>query len=228
MTKRKRLAPLPTTILNGKTTNGTPTRFKRNGNGNGKGNGKDNPNFQPRMVEVKLGRPLGVDPFDEKTEKALRMMARLGATDKDMAEGVGVSEHTLNNWKKKYPKFFLSISEWKSMPNDLVKRSLYERAIGYTCKETKLFNHYGTIISVEVDKEYPPDTAAAHIFLKNRDRANWKDKWPEDDVDSPTYKLAQFLQKLTESQLERVLQSVIMIAKEDGSFIKQLATGEKE
>ena len=55
-------------------------------------------------------------------------------------------------------------------------KSLYNRACGYSHKEVVLHQYQGDIIQTEVTKQYPPDTAAAFIWLKNRRGANWRDK----------------------------------------------------
>ena len=98
----------------------------------------------------------------------------MGATDAEMADFFGVQEKTINNWKRR-KGFLQSIKEGKIQADAEVAESLFKRACGYEHPETKVFcNSDGDITTEEVTKCYPPDTAAAFIWLKNR--AGWKDK----------------------------------------------------
>lgn len=108
-------------------------------------------------------------------EQAYRLCL-LGATDKELGEFFHVSEQTINNWKKDYPPFFESIKEGKSNADARVAQALYKRATGYSHKEVHVSNYRGDITLTELTKEYPPDTAAAIIWLKNRQPDKWRDK----------------------------------------------------
>lgn len=119
------------------------------------------------------GRPT---EFTEANFKFIRYMATRGATDKEIADELEVTETTVNNWKNKYPEFFVLIKEWKKEADEKVERKLYERAMGYSCKETKAFLCEGKVVTEDIIKNYPPDTTAAIFWLKNRDQKNWRDK----------------------------------------------------
>lgn len=120
-----------------------------------------------------VGRPTKYDPaFVELAYK----YCLLGAVDKELAEFFGVSEATLNNWKKEHPKFLESLKEGRENADTNVARSLYQRACGYSHKEDQIFQYKGQPVVVPTIKHYPPDTAAAFIWLKNRQRGKWKDK----------------------------------------------------
>jgi hypothetical protein len=56
-----------------------------------------------------------------------------------------------------------------------VGKSLYDRAMGYSHPEDKIFVHNGETIIVPTTKHYPPDTASAIFWLKNRQPAKWRD-----------------------------------------------------
>lgn len=103
-------------------------------------------------------------------------LCKLGAIDTDLADFFGVCEKTINNWKEKYPEFLQSINKEKYYSNDKVKRSLYERALGYSHPDVHISNYQGKITVTDIEKHYPPDTGAAFIWLKNRDPENWRDK----------------------------------------------------
>lgn len=102
-------------------------------------------------------------------------MCLLSATDKQMADFFEVSEVTINAWKKEYPEFLKSLKKGKIKADADVAESLYKRACGYSHSEDKIFcNTDGDVTTVKTVKHYPPDTAAAFIWLKNR--AGWRDK----------------------------------------------------
>ena len=88
----------------------------------------------------------------------------------------GVCEATINNWKHDHDGFLESLQKGKDLADAEIASSLYQRAKSYTCKETKAFCFEGCIITEDVDKNYPPDTAAAFIWLKNRQGKLWQDK----------------------------------------------------
>ena len=98
----------------------------------------------------------------------------LRSTDKELADFFRISEATLNNWKLKHKGFLESLKKGKEEADANVAESLYQRACGYEHPETHISNYKGVITQTEITKHYPPDTAAAFIWLKNR--AGWKDK----------------------------------------------------
>ena len=128
------------------------------------------------MAAKKNGRPSKFDQLTDLEKANLERMAKKGFTDAEMAEFIGVTEQTLNNWKKAKPKFFESLKDWKAEADHKVERSLYERATGFICKEDKIFNNNGKEMIVPTEKHYPPDTTACIFWLKNRDKENWRDK----------------------------------------------------
>lgn len=120
------------------------------------------------------GRPTLYKP--EYCEQAFKLCL-LGADDKRIANFFNIQESTLNNWKNKYPKFMESLKEGKELADAEIASSLYHRAKGYSCKDTKFATHEGKITdSQEYTKHYPPDTTAAIFWLKNRQKKEWRDK----------------------------------------------------
>ena len=128
---------------------------------------------KPGSSKSKAGRP-GV--YVESMNERARKLCLLGLKDKELANAFGVSEVTLNAWKKKYPAFLKSINAGKENADAEIANSLYQRAKGYSHPEDKIFNNDGEPLIVPTIKHYPPDTAAAFIWLKNRQSANWRDK----------------------------------------------------
>ena len=103
-------------------------------------------------------------------------LCKLGATDKDLANAFGVSEMAINRWKKIYIEFQLALKDGKEHADANVADRLYQRAMGYTHPEEKIFNHNGEIVRANTIKHYPPDTTAAIFWLKNRRKDQWRDK----------------------------------------------------
>jgi len=121
--------------------------------------------------------------YDEQAYK----LCLLGATDEELGNFFEVDERTINRWKKTHPKFCQSLKKGKVVADAEVAESLFKRACGYEHPEDKIFVRGNTttgkdgvqterseVVRVGTVKHYPPDTAAAFIWLKNR--AGWKDK----------------------------------------------------
>ena len=99
----------------------------------------------------------------------------LGAIDKELCLLFEVAEGTLNVWKHKYPSFKYAMDAGKMTADAKVAEKLFNRAIGFTAKETKIATHKGVITDrEEMNKEYPPDVKAGICWLNNRRRTNWK------------------------------------------------------
>lgn len=111
--------------------------------------------------------------FAEQAKK----LCLLGATDASLADFFGVSEQTVNAWKKAHPQFIESLKEGKQLADSKVAESLFNRACGFVTKETKIATDGGKITdTMEVDKHYPPDATSAIFWLKNRQPQLWRDR----------------------------------------------------
>lgn len=120
-----------------------------------------------------LGRP--TDYKEEYNELAFKF-ALLGATDKQLANFFDVCEDTIYEWKKVHPHFSEALKKGKDRADAEIANALYHRAKGYSHEEEKIFQYEGSIIKTDTVRHYPPDTAAAFIWLKNRQGSNWKDR----------------------------------------------------
>ena len=121
------------------------------------------------------GRPSSYKP--EYVEKA-KKLCELGATDEDLADFFEVSIRTIANWKAEHEEFLQALKGGKDTADDRVERSLYQRAIGYTHDAVKIFppKGEGSAVIVPYREHVAPDTTAAIFWLKNRRRAEWRDK----------------------------------------------------
>lgn len=123
------------------------------------------------------------------TEDGLTLIkgwARDGLTDSQIAEKIGISRSTLNEWKNKYPDISDTLKKGKEIVDYEVENALLKRALGYSykeiTKETKwnpTKEEFEMIVSKEVTKEVAPDTTAQIFWLKNRQSQKWRDK-PEE------------------------------------------------
>lgn len=121
-----------------------------------------------------IGRPSKYDPSFDRVAYQLTL---LGGIDRDIAAALGVTEQTVNNWKKAHPSFFESLNDGKSHADGQVAARLFERATGYSHDEEKIFcNAAGEVTRVATVKHYPPDSTAAIFWLKNRRPDLWRDR----------------------------------------------------
>ena len=62
-------------------------------------------------------------------------LAIKGATDQDIADVFHVSRRTIIRWRQTYPSFNEACQHGKEVADAKVKRSLYERAVGFEYQE---------------------------------------------------------------------------------------------
>jgi len=126
---------------------------------------------------VPAGRP---SKFSKEIKRQLEILASKGWTDEESAELLGITRQTLHNWRKSNKKFFDAIKAAKEAADKSVERSLYERACGYSCPETKpqwvQDKDGGRWEYAELVKHYPPDPTSMIFWLKNRQPERWRDK----------------------------------------------------
>lgn len=116
--------------------------------------------------------------FNENLKERILKLAEEGKTIKEIAYFLGICERSIYNWLGKYKDFKEALQKSKSVANEIVEATLFQRAIGYTHKETKVFFDSQSLSTVEhkVDKHHPPDITAAKFWLINRDPDRWKEK----------------------------------------------------
>lgn len=120
-----------------------------------------------------VGRPSKYKP--EYAEQA-RKLCLLGYTDTELADFFGVNPDTVHEWKIVHPEFSESICLGKEIADADIAESLYQRAKGYSHPEDDIRVVAGSIEITPTIKHYPPDTAAASLWLRNRQQKRWKDK----------------------------------------------------
>lgn len=140
----------------------------------------------------KGGRP---PKYQEMFNDMAKKACSLGATDLDLAELFGVVESTINCWKLDHPGFSESIQAGKDSIDTMVEKSLLNRALGCSVKETKVFCYEGDITTKEVDKYFPPDVQAIRHWLNNRKPKVWRDKHEVDFTNPMTIVMSEADQK---------------------------------
>lgn len=106
-------------------------------------------------------------------------LALLGKTDVEIAHIFDIAESTLARWIEKKPKFRQYLRNGRDEADGHVAASLYARANGYSHEAVKIFQPRedgGAPLVVPYVQHYPPDTAAASLWLRNRQRGLWREK----------------------------------------------------
>lgn len=151
-------------------------------------------NVMPKKYNYtkKTGRPTKYNAINL---SQLETLILRGFTDKEISSFFGITETTLNNYKKSKPDFFESLKNWKIEADANVEKSLYQRAIGYEYDEVtyektdvgglgvklsrgevEQIKHVDTYKTKVVVKQVVPDVTAQIFWLKNRKPTEWRDK----------------------------------------------------
>ena len=126
----------------------------------------------------KRGRPT---KFNEVMYEQVENLCLLGATNEELARFFKVAGSTIDLWIKKNTDFSGAVKRGREVADAKVAASLYRRAIGYSHPEDDIrsvamgANQGSEIVITPTIKHYPPDTAAAFIWLKNRRPDKWRD-----------------------------------------------------
>ena len=126
------------------------------------------------------GRP---SKYSKTLHPKIEKLVKLGATDKEIAELIDVTESTFNLWKLDYPKFSEFLKECKEITDLEMESSLRKRAMGCVTTERKKVTRYDRekdsmelYEETEIIKEHAPDTKAIERWLFNRNPERWNDK----------------------------------------------------
>lgn len=151
-------------------------------------------NHPPATFTNKVGAPPKYQ--GEKTCDAAKMMAAKGWIDAEIAKGLIIAESTLYEWKKDYPELSEAIKAGKDLIDTMVEKSLLNRAMGCSIKETKVhLDKHGDVHETEIDRHLPPDVTAQIFWLKNRKPKVWRDKHEVDFTNPLTINMGEADQK---------------------------------
>ena len=133
-------------------------------------------------------RPRGRPPkYRPEFAERVTDLCLLGATNAELAQVFGVKdEATISDWIKQHPEFGQAVKGGRELADMKVARALYLKATGqWTQPAVKIATKIeilpdGTEVKSEhivpYVEHFPPDTAAAFIWLKNRQPHRWRDK----------------------------------------------------
>lgn len=116
---------------------------------------------------------------------------RNGLTDEQIANNIGVTPRTLENWKKKYVQIFRALKVGKEQANFAVEGKLFQRAMS-------------------------GNTTAMIFWLKN----NWRDKYNDSELSPEERKLAVARMKKLEAETKNV-QLRNKSLEENGAYVEE-------
>ena len=115
---------------------------------------------------------------------------KLGATDKEIAENLGVNQKVFCKYKKDYIELNDLIKKGRKLPVQAIKAALYKRATGMKFTESKTITKKiivdgedgeqvpATLVQTETYEKYAvPDPTAALMLLKHWDKET---EWTSD------------------------------------------------
>jgi hypothetical protein len=151
-----------------------------------------------RTAPKRAGRP---SSYREEYAKQAYHLCILGATDAALSRAFGVSDVTIDNWKRAHPAFVGALKAGKEQADAKVAQSLFRRALGYRHPAVKIVtvarggNMGSDVEAVPYTERYAPDTVACIFWLKNRRPDLWRDR-TEIGIDK--------LDALTDAELEAI------------------------
>jgi hypothetical protein len=94
-------------------------------------------------------------------------MCLLGATTEQLARALGISERTFHYWLQEIPEFGEQVRAGREIADRKVAMSLYQKAIGWSHKQEKVFcdPRSGSRQIVEYTERFPPPRQYSHDFL---------------------------------------------------------------
>lgn len=121
----------------------------------------------------------------------------LGATEKEIAENLGVNQKVFCRYKKQFSELNALIKKGRKEPVKAIKAALYKRAIGFQFTELKLIEDSdGNWKKETYTKTALPDPTAAMMLLKHWDKET---EWTSDPA---SLKLKKKELEIKEKQVE--------------------------
>ncbi len=122
----------------------------------------------------------------------IKNWVKLGATNKEIADVLGVNVSTLHRWKNEHSDLNEALRTGARQLVLEIKASLLKQALGYKETESKIIRKNGVIVHQEVvEHYYPPNERACAMLLRNYD-----DKFIEKGLDLNMKNLNDELNKI--------------------------------
>ena len=119
----------------------------------------------------KGGRPSKYDSDVKPRFEEIKEWLKIGATDREIADNLGINKATMCDYKKRFSEFNELIKKGRKMPIQDIKAALFKRATGFNYKEIeKIEDNEGYTRTKTVTKYALPDPASAMILLKHWDK----------------------------------------------------------
>lgn len=130
--------------------------------------------------------------YTEQVPQLAYRLALLGLTDSEMAKFFCVTDATWYEWMHKNPELKESVQRGRVVADMEVAEAVFRRAVGYSHEDVhiitdrvkeydesgKLVREYTRPLAVPITKHYPPETACALFWLKNRSKTR-ENPWME-------------------------------------------------
>lgn len=123
--------------------------------------------------ERSVGAPTRYRP---EVAELTRRYVRMGATVNMIAAHLGVGRATFLEWARVHPDLDAALNSERLAADEQVASALFNKAVGFKRKAVKAMQHNGQVVLAEYEEHVAPDTAAAFIWLKNRQPELWKDR----------------------------------------------------
>jgi hypothetical protein len=100
-------------------------------------------------------------------------LAEEGRVDNEMARILGIHRSTFYRWLQRNRELCDSLKEAKNSADQMVEAALFQRAVGYSTTEEKVFCYQGQVITHTMARNYPPDVLACLQWLRFRRPSEW-------------------------------------------------------
>ena len=127
---------------------------------------------------MKTGRPNKYESHVAPRFAEIKDWLQHGATDKEIAENLGVNPKVFCRYKNEYSDLNELCKNGRQKAVQDIKAALFKRATGFQYVEKKQIIEGGTLLREEIyTKAALPDPASAMILLKHWDKDN---EWTQD------------------------------------------------
>lgn len=106
--------------------------------------------------------------FRESMIEQVKKLCALGATEREVADFLGVTLPTFWKWRMRHPQLDKAYHLNRMIADERVIQRLYARAMGYEHDEMDIRSCGNKIVQTPVRRYYPPDTRAIEYWLRNR------------------------------------------------------------
>ena len=116
---------------------------------------------------------------------------KMGATDKEIADVLGIHCATLCKWKKQHTELNKALRSGTELMLLEVKASLLKQALGYRERDVRTVIKQGVVVQQEIFEKYiPPNERAVAMILRNYDK-DYIEKGKDVNMQSLTEELAK-------------------------------------